>query len=515
MQKCLTCQHENNLGNEKCDHCGSILKQKLDMRYEGAGRRSQQRNQTMIDKVWRFFASVRNGMYILLLTLLATALGTIFPQRSYIPIGKTAQDFYESEYGVFGRLYYDFGFDQLYSTWWYMTLLGMLGASILIASIDRFFPLYRALKLQSVKRKQHFLTQQVYVRSKEISDPEQLVKHIRTRRYRVRQDGEDYLAEKNRFARWGPYVNHIGLLLVLLAAFLRLFPYFYQDEFVWIRDGETAVVPDTDQSLFIKNEQFSVDTYDNDDPKFEAAIEQEGRSIPKSFTTDIIVYKAEDHIAGDTPDLNELKKIQVSVNHPVKAAGFTIYQSGYQLNEFSNLTLRAENEEGVAADFQVDTEDPQAEYNLDNGLHAKLVDYYPDYQLDGDKIITATKYPRNPAFVFEITEGDDTERLFLAIDEVVSETKMNKYSLHVVDYDTHNVTGLSVKRDLTLPVFLLGGLVFMIGIIQGLYWQHRRIWLQKEADGSYLIAGHTNKHVSSFEKEVDRILDSYDKKESG
>ncbi|WP_141235082.1 cytochrome c biogenesis protein ResB [Terribacillus saccharophilus] len=515
MQKCSICKHENNLFSEECHHCGSTLKGKLDMRYEGAGRRSQQRNQTLIDKVWRFFASVRNGMYILLMTLLATALGTILPQRTYIPIGRVPQEFYESEYGVFGRLYHYLGFDQLYSSWWYMTLLGLLGASILIASIDRFFPLYRALKLQPVKRKEHFLTHQLYVKNKEISDPERLIRQIRDRRYRVRQDGEDYLAEKNRFARWGPYVNHIGLLLVLLAAFLRLFSFFYQDEFVWIRDGETAVVPDTNQSLFIKNKQFSVDTYDADDPKFEAAIEQEGRSIPKSFTTDIIVYEAENHIAGDTPDLKVLKQMQVSVNHPVKAAGFTIYQSGYQMNEFSGLTLRAENEDGLTADFQVNTEDPQTDYELANGLHAKLVDYYPDYQLNGDNIITATKYPRNPAFVFDISEGDMTERLFIAIDEVVSETGSNKYNIHAVDYDTHNVTGLSVKRDWTLPVFLLGGLIFMMGLIQGLYWQHRRIWLQRQADGSYLIAGHTNKHASSFEREMDRILDIYDKGESG
>lgn len=510
VQKCSKCKHEN----EKCDHFGSYVNEKMDMRYENADRRSQQRNQTMIDKVWRFFASVRNGMYILFLTLLATALGTILPQRAYIPIDRLAQEFYKSEYGNFGSLYYAFGFDQLYSSWWYMTLLGMLGASILIASIDRFFPLYRALKLQPVKRKKHFLISQVYVRNMEISDHEILLKQIRTRRYRIRQDGQDYLAEKNRFARWGPYVNHIGLLLVLLAAFLRLFPYFYQDEFVWIRDGETAVVPDTDQSLFIKNEQFNVDTYDKDDPKFKAAIEQEGRSIPKSFTTDIIVYEGDDHIAGDTPGLRVLTQLKVSVNHPVKAAGFTIYQSGYQLNEFSSLTLRAENEEGISADFKVDTNNPQANYTLDNGLQATLVDYYPDYQLSGGKMTTASKYPRNPAFVFDISEGDNTQRLFIAIDEVVSETETNKYNVRAVDYDTHNVTGLSVKRDLTLPVFLLGGLIFMIGLVQGLYWQHRRIWLQRQPDGSYLIAGHTNKHASSFERELDSIFYNYDKGES-
>ncbi|MFS0560239.1 cytochrome c biogenesis protein ResB [Terribacillus sp. 179-K 1B1 HS] len=512
MQQCPFCKDGNNLDGGPCPSCGYHMTEKLDMRYEGTVRRSQRYNRTLIDKVWRFFSSVRNGMYILLLTLLATAAGTILPQRAYIPIGRLPGEFYEDEYGAFGRLYHYLGLDQLYSSWWYMTLLGLLGASILIASIDRFFPLYRALRMQPVKRREHFLKRQLYVRHSVIHDREGLMKDLRARRYRIRQDGDDYLAEKNRFARWGPYVNHIGLLLVLLGAFLRLFPFFYQDEFIWIRDGETVVVPDTNQSLFIKNEQFKVDTYDTDDPKFKAAIEQEGRTIPKNFTTDITVFEAGEHIAGDTPDLKPLKQMQVAVNHPVHAAGYTIYQSGYQLHEFSSLTLRTENQNGSTADFRVDTENPQVMYELDNGLHAELIDYYPDYRLEEGKVITATKYPRNPAFVFDISDSEDhTERLFVAIDDVVSESGTNRYSIRAVDYDTHHVSGLSVKRDLTLPIFLLGGVIFMIGLVQGLYWQHRRIWLQRQADGSYLIAGHTNKHASSFERELERLLDGYKK----
>ncbi|MFP7493757.1 cytochrome c biogenesis protein ResB [Terribacillus saccharophilus] len=511
MQQCPFCKKENDTSYPKCPSCGQVMIADLDMRYEGTVRRSQRSSRNLIDKMWRFFASVRNGMYILLVTLLSTAVGTILPQRSYIPPGSIPSEFYASEYGAFGEFYHRLGLDQLYSTWWYITLLGLLGASILIASIDRFFPLYRALRKQPVKRKEHFLKSQLYTRICSMDDQELLLQEIRAKRYHIRQDGQDYLAEKNRFARWGPYVNHIGLLLVLLGAFLRLFPFFYQDEFMWIRDRETAVVPGTNQSLFIKNERFQVDTYSTEDPKFEEAIAQEGRTIPKSFTTAISVYEADGHIAGSTPDLQLIKQVQVSVNHPVRADGYTIYQSGYQLNEFSSLTFRTENG-GRTADFVVDTVDPETSYELENGLLVELIDYYPDYQMDGDAVISLSKYPRNPAFVFQISsQSGDSERLFVSLKDVVSETDANRYSVAAVDYDTHNVSGLSVKRDLTLPIFLTGGFIFMIGLVQGLYWQHRRIWLHKQADGSYLIAGHTNKHVSSFVREADRIVDTCEK----
>ena len=39
--------------------------------------------------------------------------------------------------------------------------------------------------------------------------------HLQAKRYHVREENGDLLAEKGRFSRWGPYVNHIGLIIFL------------------------------------------------------------------------------------------------------------------------------------------------------------------------------------------------------------------------------------------------------------------------------------------------------------
>lgn len=78
--------------------------------------------------------------------MIASAIGTILPQEMYIPSTATPAEHYELEYGWFGKLYYELGFHNLYSSWWYLLIIGMLGISLLVASIDRFFPLYRSLK---------------------------------------------------------------------------------------------------------------------------------------------------------------------------------------------------------------------------------------------------------------------------------------------------------------------------------------------------------------------------------
>lgn len=115
------CGHTNPYGTEVCASCGKPLtgdnKELLNMRYEGAARRSQTYNRSMIDKIWNFFSSVKVGISIIVILLFASALGTIFPQELFIPPGEDAATFYYDEYGWAGELYYMLGFHNLYGSW--------------------------------------------------------------------------------------------------------------------------------------------------------------------------------------------------------------------------------------------------------------------------------------------------------------------------------------------------------------------------------------------------------------
>lgn len=100
------------------------------------------------------------GVWLIVITLLASAVGTIFPQEMYIPPGVTPSEYYEQEYGFLGQLYYQLGFNKLYSSWWYIILIASIGVSLVICSLDRVIPLYKALKKQGVKRHPSFLKRQ-------------------------------------------------------------------------------------------------------------------------------------------------------------------------------------------------------------------------------------------------------------------------------------------------------------------------------------------------------------------
>ena len=103
----------------------------------------------------------------------------------------------------------------MYNSWWFITLIGMLGTSIIIASVDRVFPLYKSLKQQRTKRHISFMKRQRIYGAETVEDPDDSLskaeEKLKELKYNVKTENGAILAEKNRFSRWGPYVNHTGL----------------------------------------------------------------------------------------------------------------------------------------------------------------------------------------------------------------------------------------------------------------------------------------------------------------
>ncbi|MEX2104669.1 MAG: cytochrome c biogenesis protein ResB, partial [Bacilli bacterium] len=205
MNNNCTCGHMNPEGTELCENCGIQLvnDRDVDMRYEGAARRSRMKNRSLVDRVWNFFSSVNVGLIIILLTLISSIFGTIFPQQHFIST-TDPKAYYIGEYGIVGEIFYDLGFTRMYSSWWFKTILGMLAISLVIASLDRVIPLYKALKIQTVRKSIQFLSRQKiyseWVENGSMIDSQldKLELELKKKGYRVRKDGQALLAEKAR-----------------------------------------------------------------------------------------------------------------------------------------------------------------------------------------------------------------------------------------------------------------------------------------------------------------------------
>ncbi|WP_078545984.1 cytochrome c biogenesis protein ResB [Litchfieldia alkalitelluris] len=519
-----TCGHANRHGTIFCESCGRTIEEKktqklLDMRYEGSARRSQTYNKTVVDKIWNFFSSVKVGVWLIVVTLVTSAVGTIFPQEMYIPPTVDASEFYEDEYGVLGQLYYLLGFHNLYGSWWYMILIASIGISLTIASIDRVVPLYRALKKQGVKRHESFLKRQrLYsVTSEETietSDLDVVKANLKKKRYNVKEEDGSLLAEKGRFSRWGPYVNHTGLVIFLIGAMLRFVPGMYVDEVLWIREGETTSIPGTNGMYFLESNGFIMEVYEkeNEDEVFGEAIDRVGNGMAvKNYQTNVVLYERDQNsIVGENQELKKIKDWQIRVNEPLKHDNYALYQVDFKLNEFKAMSFNLIDKETETnhGKITVNLRDPQKTYEINEDYHVEMVSYFPDFYFDnaGDPA-TKSKIPNNPAFVFKMfsPENPEGEVSFVAIQQNIEPFGDNEYKMTFAGLETTNVSGLIVRKDLTLWLLGLGGFIFMIGVIQGMYWNHRRIWVQK-INGNILLAGHSNKNWFGLKREMEFIV---------
>ncbi|MDQ0413802.1 cytochrome c biogenesis protein ResB [Mesobacillus stamsii] len=516
------CGHVNPQGTILCESCGRLLednekeKQLIDMRYEGSARRSQTYNKTIIDKIWNFFSSVKVGISLIIILLIASSLGTIFPQEMYIPPLLPASEYYGEKYGWLGKLYYDLGFHNLYSSWWYLILIAALGISLVIASLDRVVPLYRSLKNQRVKRHESFLKRQRMFHVSDAELPEEASAKIKAKlakkRYKLREEDGDLLAEKNRFSRWGPYVNHLGLIIFLIGGMLRFVPGMYVDEILWLRDGETKSIPGTEGRYYLKNNQFIFEVYDKDkDEKvFKDAISKVG-TVVKNYQTNATLYERQgDIIPGETPKLEKVRDQSIQVNKPLKIDGYALYQVDYKLGEMSKMAFKLENKQTKEqfGDLVVDLYDPKMSYDLGKGYKVEVMSYFPDFEFNEDgEPATKSRVPNNPAFIFNMITPDkpDGEVSFVAIRQNLEPLGENDYKMTFAGIETKNVTALTVRKDYTLWIIGLGGLIFMIGVVQGAYWNHRRLWIRR-INGQIWTAAHTNKNWYGLKRELDEVF---------
>ncbi|MBT9281929.1 MAG: cytochrome c biogenesis protein ResB [Hydrogenibacillus schlegelii] len=495
------CGHVNPPGTLICEACGRPLDDDdglLNMRYEGAARRSQQKPRTIVDHLWRFFASVKVAVWMIVIALIASIIGTILPQEQFKQSSLPPEIFYPQTYGLIGEIYYRLGFHNLYYSWWFIALLLMIGISLVVCSIDRAVPLYKALKKKRLPTDPGFFRRQRLFAA--VEAPEDAVDRLRAafarRRFQLTEGKGTLLAEKGRISRWGPYVNHVGLILLILAFMLRLIPGFYLDDYVWVWDGETRAVPGT--PYYVKNERFDVTFYteaDFPDPKAFRP------GIVKEYATHLVLYRKD----GDR--LVEVARGTTRVNHPFEYEGLYLYQSGEQVGELYGLVLDVWDKQKNASVGQIHLSlyDPPEVVDAGGGYRVRVLEYYPDLRInEKGEPYSESPRPNRPAFILEITgpgvEAGEKNWVIAGVDsDTILPDKRFKYKL--AGFDLRNRSGLSVRIDRGLPAVYAASAIVVLGLFMGFYFQHRRIWIRREGE-TLLVAAHTNKNWFGLKKEL-------------
>ncbi|WP_232696278.1 cytochrome c biogenesis protein ResB [Brevibacillus daliensis] len=530
-RKC-ECGHTNPIGTVLCESCGKPLLmtdaelEEADnfpsMRYEGMARRSKTYSRKLVDKVWNFFSSVKIAVIIIIITLVMASVGTILPQKMYVQVPlldeQMTRDYYSGTYGLFGDIYYLLGFHEMYNSWWFVTLMAMIGISLVICSLDRIIPLYKALRKPRINQHLAFYRgQRLFIPlpvegAKELdATMDQTKGWLKKRGYKIFGEGTSILAEKGRISRWGPYINHVGLIVFLLGVLLRGVPAFHIEEFIWVREGQTVSIPGT--KLFVKNLEYKTEYYAEDEYVEELGM-KEGMVIPKNFQTDVIIYKNEnENLPGAEPNLTQVKEGPITVNHPITYQGISLFQLDRreQILGALNFTLidMDSPDSKEIGEVKIDLFDPSSEIKVGENYVVRILDYFPDYQMGTDnRPQTKGVLPNNPMVAMEIvdTKTNVLERVaYVAGGFVQQNENTPRFQLATHMPDLIDSSGLIVRKDTMLPLILFGAIVSMIGLVMGFYWNHRRIWIHMEA-GRIYVAGHTNKNWFGLKQEAKFLM---------
>lgn len=452
------------------------------------------KKRSVFDAIWEFFASVKVGITIILLLAIGSVLGTVYPQVNAIP-SPNPQFYYMDTYGKLGDFYYRIGLADTFNTWWYLTLVLMLAISLIIVSIDRGVPLYKSLKNQPVARKVIAIqSDRLYTKADEADEAKlnDLAEQLKKRRYKLRQENGALLAEKGRLPRFGAYVIHLGLIIIILGVFSRLIPGWYYTDMIWLKQGEKKAVGNL--GFEVMNNGFTLEFYDQDQTRV------------KKFETDAVVLQGGKEVA----------KKHLLVNDYLTFDHANIYQNSYDpqpMFKTGTIELIDTKTNQSLGTFNLDFNEPQREYKV-GAYTLTMANYFPDIKIDPDKgVFTNSRDPYNPGIQFDITGPDLTEParqwMMPLAGPFVKQMLGKDYRFDLVfkDVDLFHMTGLKVEKDLGWWWIVFPGLIITLyGLVLVFYFQHRRVWARLE-EGVLHVGANTNKNWLGMTNEMKRVLE--------
>jgi cytochrome c biogenesis protein len=452
----------------------------------------KKRKKPLLDRIWQFFASVRVAIVIISLIAVLSVIGTVVPQENAIP-SSDPERYYTSVYGTWGRIMYSLGFTNMYVSWWFLALLLLLATSLIICSWERIVPLYKSLKYQVIRKSVQWIRQQKWymavpeaavTANGDAAAFDRLKQALAKKRYVIREDGDAFLAEKGRFARFGPYILHIGLLIIIAGAFSRTLPGWYFNTSVLIREGETKPIPDTD--FAVRNDKFTIQFYDD------------GR--PKMYQTLATIVK----------NNQDIKTASIEVNHAMKFEHVSLFQQSFGDPTFktATITFSKPDSDKPLGSFQMNFEHPDTQYKVGD-YTIQVLNYFPDFKMQNNQPATESSEARKPVFIFQVKgPGIQTPRpqVFFAFFPILSKLqKDSPVQFMIQDIVKTQATVLRVHKDLGIPIVYGGTGVVMFGLILTFYFQHRRVWVRIEDEVLHMGA-HTNKNWYGLKKELEKVL---------
>jgi cytochrome c biogenesis protein len=455
-----------------------------------------------LDSVWKFFASVRLTIVLLLTLAITSIIGTLIPQN------EAPQAYLEAFGPSLYRFFNLLGFLDLYHSWWYQALMLLLALNILVCSIDRLSATWRIIfperpkfnlaRFRRVEPKEEFTIDGA---GGQLQERYQTTISRSYRYCRVEETDSGYaiFGERGRWTRIGVYIVHLSIICMLVGGVIGT--QFGFEGFVNLAPGEAAQqIQLRDRNAMmplgfaIRCDDFKVSFYPS--------------GAPEEFRSSLTII-----------DQGKVVKSQdIIVNDPLHYKGISIFQASYgQLPPrpqdvripdeltlaFTSKATGKTYDKKAALGQAIDIPENLGKFTVDalknsfkfrgQDLGATIVGTL--VQSDGTTV-EVTLPVQFPSFdkmgaVFNKARRDD---MFIAVSDVKVPPVEQRY-----------YTGLQVSRDPGVWVVYTGFILIIVGCYITFFMSHRQVCVDivESGDNSrVVVTGTANKNKLGNERKL-------------
>lgn len=517
----------------------------------------EKEKKTLLDRVWDLLASIKFAIVIFSLISLTAIIGTVLEQRAEPAknIQILTRIFGESLAPTMYRIFDEFGFMDMYHSWWFVTLLVLLSANIIICSIDRLPKIWKTVRepikpitlerLETLTIKRELLLKG---RPENVKDSvKNALKRAGFRSTESKEDkGYQFYSQKGNYTRLGVYITHLSIILILIGALLGIFFGFkgslflpegasYPVAFVNTvslthseeheRDGIIDALEKSSGNVSKASMQLGMDR-----SSLKAKLQRYGLQ-PLGFSIrcddfDIDFYEGSDmprkYISWLTviEDGKEVLRKAIEVNEPLKYKGITFYQSTYGTVPGGQgfFILRVTPLSGISEINRLNFGDRFIIPGTNT--EGTIKDFSPALTFDqGGRPFTYSRMMNNPAVFIDFREkGKEKYSGWIFKRYPMTWRLPEGHTVEFIDLWGAQYTGLQVRRDPGVWIVYLGCITMSLGLYIAFFISHRRVWvkiLEEKNHTRVFIGAASNKNRYAFERKLDKMVAILQEKQGG
>ena len=439
-------------------------------------------------------ASVQLALFLLFLLSTTAIIGTLIPQHAQPAL-------YSQQYGpAAARFIQLLDIDDMYNSWWFLSLLTLFAINLIVCSADRLPRLIRLLKRDNLATTREQLERFSLQRAMDSPLPcDEQLGHLQSifkehgwkaQERRTESGAVLLFAQKAPWSRFGVYLVHASILIILVGAvvgspafarkvlknsdfaykgFVMLPERAFTDHVIAIRQNQPINL-----GFMLRCDQFHIEFYDN--------------GMPKTYRSQVTVLEQG----------QEVLRTEIEVNKPLRYKGVTFYQSSYQ--PYQNYEIQLKKQPDGVTSTQII---PPAQETLweAGGISYGII----NRERQGE--IT-----RRVKLWLHDGEGEASQLWVEMGKEVVIERPSGQYLLNIKQM---YATGLQAAKDPGVWLVYLGCLLMLVGLFAAFFLSHRKLFAHVQENGPgcrLLFAGTANKNKVQFGHVFTRMADKLEQR---